>query len=54
MDQVSEAVLTLKPVTFHYKNRDTKNDKTPQFGLIAEDVSEVNPDLVVYDKDGKL
>ena len=38
MDQASEAILKLKPVTFHYKNRDDKNDLTPQFGLIAEDV----------------
>jgi uncharacterized coiled-coil protein SlyX len=54
MDQASEAILKLKPVTFHYKNRDVKNDKTPQFGLIAEDVEQVNRDLVVYGKDGKL
>ena len=54
MDQASEAILKLKPVTFHYKNRDDKNDKTPQFGLIAEDVEQVNRDLVVYGKDGKL
>jgi hypothetical protein len=54
MDQASEAILKLKPVTFHYKNRDVKNDLTPQFGLIAEDVEQVNRDLVVYGKDGKL
>jgi len=54
IDQASEAVLKLKPVTFHYKNRDVKNDLTPQFGLIAEDVEQVNRDLVVYGKDGKL
>jgi hypothetical protein len=36
-----------KPVKFHYKNADTKKaESTPQFGLIAEDVAEVNPDLV--------
>ncbi len=46
MDKASEAILTLKPVTFHYKT-DTTN--TPQFGLIAEQVAEVNPDLVVRD-----
>src|SRR6266542_2922408 len=44
MDQTSEAILALKPVTFHYK-RDASG--TPQFGLIAEEVAEVNPDLVV-------
>jgi uncharacterized protein involved in exopolysaccharide biosynthesis len=54
MDQASEGILKLKPVTFHYKNRDDKNDKTPQFGLIAEDVEKVNRDLVVYGKDGKV
>ena len=55
MDQTSEAILKLKPVTFHYKDRDTKKaDETPQFGLIAEEVEQVNPDLVVYDKDGKV
>ena len=54
MDQASEGILKLKPVTFHYKDRDDKNDKTPQFGLIAEDVEKVNRDLVVYGKDGKV
>ncbi len=50
MDTASEAVLALKPVTFHYKSDDTN---TPQFGLIAEEVAAVNPDLVVRDKEGK-
>jgi hypothetical protein len=54
MEQASEDILKLKPVTFHYKNRDVKNDQTPEFGLIAEDVEQVNRDLVVYGKDGKL
>jgi endosialidase-like protein len=43
MDSASEAILALKPVTFHYK---TGNTGTPQFGLIAEEVAEINPDLV--------
>ena len=55
MGKVSEAVLALKPVTFHYKkefkNFDTKG--IPQFGLVAEDVLKVNPDLVVRDSQGK-
>jgi hypothetical protein len=51
MDQTSEAILALKPVTFHYKS-DTKG--TPQFGLIAEQVAEVNPDLVVRDENGEI
>jgi trimeric autotransporter adhesin len=50
MDKSSEAILSLKPVTFRYKT-DTKG--TPQSGLIAEDVAKVNPDLVVHDKEGK-
>jgi uncharacterized coiled-coil protein SlyX len=51
MNKASEAILGLKPVTFHYKN-DKKN--TPQFGLIAEEVAKVNQDLVVRDKNGEI
>ena len=51
MDKASEAILALKPVTFHYKS-DAKN--TPCFGLIAEEVAGVNPDLVVRNKDGEI
>ncbi len=51
MDQTSESILALKPVTFHYKSDATS---TPQFGLIAEEVAEVNPDLVVRDADGEI
>ena len=51
MDTASEAVLALKPVSFHYKS---DNTKTPQFGLIAEDVADVNPDLVVRDENGEI
>ena len=50
MEKASEAVLSLRPVTFHYKT-DTKG--TPQFGLIAEEVAKVNPALVLPDKEGK-
>ena len=50
MDKASEAVLSLRPVTFHYKT-DAKD--TPQFGLIAEEVAKVNPALVLPDKEGK-
>ena len=51
MDKASEAILALRPVTFHYKS-----DKagTPQFGLVAEQVAEVNPDLVVRDDQGEI
>ena len=51
MDQTSEAILGLKPVTFHYKSDSTG---TAQFGLIAEEVAKVNPDLVVRDDDGQI
>jgi trimeric autotransporter adhesin len=50
MDCASEAILAFKPVTFRYKSDKTN---TPQFGLIAEEVAKVNPDLVVRDKEGK-
>jgi uncharacterized coiled-coil protein SlyX len=51
MDSASEAILALKPVTFHYKS-DAKG--IPQFGLIAEEVAEINPDLVVRDENGEI
>ena len=50
MDRASETILSLRPVTFHYKT-DTKG--TPQFGLIAEEVAKVDPSLVLPDKEGK-
>ena len=50
MEKASEAILSLRPVTFHYKT-DTKG--MPQFGLIAEEVAKVNPALVLPDKEGK-
>jgi len=50
MDKASEAVLALKPVTFHY-NSDKTN--TPCFGLIAEEVAAVNPNLIVRDNKGE-
>jgi len=53
MDEASEAILALKPVTFHYK-KELDPDSTPQFGLVAEDVERVNPDLVVRDGEGKI
>ena len=49
MDKVSEAIMALKPVTFRYKE-ELDLDRTPQFGLVAEDVEKVNPDLVVRDE----
>ena len=53
MDKASEAILALKPVTFHYKN-DIEPTRTAQFGLVAEEVADVNPDLVVRDADGEI
>jgi hypothetical protein len=53
MDKASEAILALKPVTFRYK-QEIDPAHSPQFGLVAEDVEKVNPDLVVRDRDGKL
>jgi trimeric autotransporter adhesin len=50
MNEASEIILALRPVTFHYKSDPTN---TPQFGLIAEEVAEVNAALVVRDKEGK-
>ena len=53
MDNASEALFSLKPVTFRYKkNIDLKS--TAQFGLVAEDVEKVNADLVVRDAEGKV
>src|SRR5206468_10208302 len=52
MDKTSETILALKPVTFRYKNElDPKG--IPQFGLVAEEVEKVNPDLVARDAEGK-
>jgi len=53
MDKASEALFALKPVTFRYK-KGIDPQTIPQFGLVAEDVEEVNPDLVVRDKEGKV
>ena len=52
MDKASEAILALKPVTFHYK-KEIDPERTPQFGLVAEEVEKVNPALVLPDKEGK-
>jgi hypothetical protein len=52
MNNASEALYSLKPVSFHYK-KEFDGAGTSQLGLVAEDVERVNPDLVVRDKDGK-
>ena len=53
MNDASEALFALKPVTFRYK-KEIDSQGIPQFGLIAEDVAQVNPQLVVRDKEGKV
>jgi hypothetical protein len=53
MDKASEALFALKPVSFRYK-REIDPARSPDFGLIAEDVANVNPNLVARDEDGKI
>jgi hypothetical protein len=53
MEKASEAILGLKPVTFHYK-KEIDPEGAPQFGLVAEQVEKVNPDLVARDAEGKV
>ncbi len=53
MDKASEAILALRPVTFRYKH-ELDPIGIPQFGLVAEEVEKVNPDLVVRDANGKV
>ena len=53
MAKASEAILALQPVTFRYK-KELDPDGIPQFGLVAEQVDKVNPDLVVRDEDGEV
>jgi hypothetical protein len=52
MDTASEAIHALKPVTFRYK-KELDPDRISQFGLVAEEVEKVNPDLVAHDEQGK-
>ena len=52
MERASEALFALKPVTFRYKKA-VDPQGIAEFGLVAEEVEKVNPDLVVRDKDGK-
>jgi hypothetical protein len=53
MDNASQAILALKPVTFRYK-QEIDPARSPQFGLVAEEVAKVNPDLVTRDAKGEL
>ena len=51
MGSASEPLLALRPVTFHYR-QDARN--TPEYGLVAEEVAKVAPDLVIRDKQGQI
>ena len=54
MNHASDALYALKPITFRYKEQvDPEGASAMQFGLVAEDVEKVNPDLIVRDKEGK-
>jgi trimeric autotransporter adhesin len=53
MDKASEAILALNPVTIRYK-KEFDSGRIQQFGLVAEEVEKVNPDLVKRDRDGKV
>jgi hypothetical protein len=53
MNKASEAILALKPVTFRYK-KEIDAEHTLRFGLVAEEVAKVNPDLVARDKNGEI
>ena len=52
MDNASEAILKVEPVTFHYK-KEIDPDAVSQFGLVAEKLAGVSPDLIVRDDQGK-
>ena len=52
MAEASEAILALRPMTFRYK-KDIDPTRSRSFGLIAEEVAEVDPDLVTPDRNGK-
>ena len=52
MDKASEAIFALEPVTFQYKHQ-LDSEGAPQFGLVAEEVAEADPDLVTRDEQGK-
>jgi hypothetical protein len=53
MGDSTRALMKLRPVTFLYKPEYDKGPRTLQYGLIAEEVAEVYPDLVAYETDGK-
>ncbi len=54
MDAASSALMKLRPVTFHYKTDQDPARRTLQYGLIAEEVADVYPGLVVHAADGQI
>ena len=54
MDTVSSGLMRLRPVTFRYKKPFADGSKPIQYGLIAEEVADVYPDLVVHSADGQI
>jgi len=52
MSDASDVLLALRPVTFHYRKQ-IDPERSPQFGLIAEEVEKINPALVTRDREGK-
>ncbi|HTZ17356.1 MAG TPA: tail fiber domain-containing protein, partial [Dissulfurispiraceae bacterium] len=53
MGEASSLLMKLRPVTFHYKNEYANDAGVLQYGLIAEEVAEINHDLVQYDNAGR-
>ena len=53
MGEASTGLVRLRPVTFRYKKAKPKDERRLQYGLIAEEVAEVYPDLVIYDDTGE-
>jgi hypothetical protein len=54
MGEASDKLMLLRPVTFHYKQAQPDGTKPLEYGLIAEEVAKIYPELVVYDKDGRI
>lgn len=53
MGDSTDGLMKLRPVTFFYKPEYENGQHTLQYGLVAEEVAKVYPELVAYDKDGK-
>src|SRR5581483_1599126 len=54
MGDLTNRLMKLRPVTFYYKHEYDNGPRTLQFGLIAEEVAKVDPDLVAYNPDGTV